>query len=113
MKTQLKDFPKTFHKNLKKLKKLKINDPPHPGQGGSQGGKASWESPICTNRIGFLKDSDGWLDFIGIRIGFLKDSLRIPLETDSQAGNRPPSQPSGQEDRGGSFIFNFLIFQFF
>ena len=64
MKTQPKGFPKTLHEKLKKLtkaKKLKINDPPHPGQGGSQGGKASWESPIYTNRIGFLKDSDGWL----------------------------------------------------
>ena len=104
MKTQPKGFPKTLHEQFKKLqtlKKLKINDPPHPGQGGSQGGKASWESAICTNRIGFLTDSYGWLDFIRIRIGFLKNSFRNRNQPGSQPADRPASHPAGQEVRIG------------
>ena len=87
-------------KKLKKLKKLKMNDPPHPGQGGSQGGKASWESPIYTNRIGFLKDSYGWLDFIGIRIGFLKDSFR-----NRQPGRQPTTQPTIRPGGSGRVVY--------
>ena len=98
-------LPQNIAQIITKFKKLKnsiskINDPPHPGQGGSQGGKASWESPIYTNRIGFLKDSDGWLDFIGIRIRLLKDSFR-----NRQPARQPTTQPTIRPGGSGRVFY--------